>query len=439
MSAASPSAPGSPSSPGSPSADDGAANQESPGPGRPPDPPNTSLRLFRLYSSLVFSFAWVPVMYTAFTRDRGFSTEQYLKLWSVYYLAMVVAEVPWGWLADRLGHKPLLVAGPAVLAVAFASLGHGETFQTCVFAMALTGAAHAMVSGADSAYLYEMVVAAGRRQDALLEEALAHRWRLFGVSFADLAGGFVAWSMGTLATFDLSVIFMLAAALVAVRLPSVPGRVASIGWNSLAAASRQLFRRDVAWVVVWYATAFVLLRLGFQLYQPTLLAVGAQDPRLYGGLLSLLNLVAGLAAFWVLRVHTALGERGTTLLVLLLLTASFLGLAATPLLLLAPLLCLQQVSFGFLQPIGRTALNHRVSSSERASLLSMQSLLARLAFGSVLALSATSGWDEQPEEQLPPIYLTLAGVGLAAGLALSMAYRRSRRRHAPDPSTGNDD
>ena len=55
------------------------------------------------------------------------------------------------------------------------------------------------------------------------------------------------------------------------------------------------------------------------------------------------------------------------------------------------LFCLQQVSFGFLQPLGRTALNDRIASTDRASLLSAQSLLARLAFAGVLALGS---WAE---------------------------------------------
>ena len=79
-----------------------------------------AVRLFRIYAGLVFSFAWVPVMYVAFTVDRGFDSSQYMRLWSVYYLAMVLAEMPWGWVADRIGPRPLLVCGPLLLAVGFA-------------------------------------------------------------------------------------------------------------------------------------------------------------------------------------------------------------------------------------------------------------------------------------------------------------------------------
>ena len=59
----------------------------------------------------------------------------------------ILAEVPLGWVADRLGKRPLLIAGPATLALSFAVLGRATSFETCLWAMAVTGAGHAMISG----------------------------------------------------------------------------------------------------------------------------------------------------------------------------------------------------------------------------------------------------------------------------------------------------
>jgi MFS family permease len=383
--------------------------------------------LFRIYAGLVFSFAWVPVMYTAFTVDRGFDSAQYMRLWSVYYLAMVTAELPWGWLADRLGPRPLLVCGPLLMACGFAMLGHSESFEVCLLAMGVTGTAHAMISGADSAFLYEVVLSENRRDAALHEEAVAHRWRLFGVSAADLAGGFAAFFFGTAMAFDLSVALMIAATAVALKLPSVhkPSKARNRPrWTSVL---RQLLRPPVLWVVGWYTTVFVFLRLGFQLYQPTLLAEGVHDLRWHGATLCLLNLVAGISAIYVAPVHRRLRERGTAALVVLMMALSFIGLSGGQLLLLAPLLCLQQVSFGIMQPMGRTSLNHRVGSAERASMLSAQSVVARLAFGLILMFLSDSDWDYQPDQSLAPSYLVLAAIATGAGLIWWTLHPRMTR------------
>ena len=76
---------------------------------------------------------------------------------------------------------------------------------------------------------------------------------------------------------------------------------------------------------------------------------------------------------------------------------------------------LQQVAFGLMQPVGRTALNHRVSGPERTSLLSAQSVVARAAFGLILLLLSGPEWRRPPEEVLTPVYLGLAAVALVLG------------------------
>jgi MFS family permease len=378
---------------------------------------------FRAYSGLTFAFAWIPVMYVHFTRTRGFAPDTYASLWATYYLAMVVFELPWGWLADRVGRRPVLVAGPLLLGAAFFLLGRTEDALACHVLMAVVGAGHALISGADSAWLYDYLAAGGRRADALHEETVAHRWRLLGVSAVDAAGGLVAHAFGTTAAFDASALVMLAAAGLAARLPeSRPAPEVHLRPRPSRALAA-LRAPGVGWVLAWYLAVFVLLRVGFQLYQPTLLAAGAEDLRLHGLVLAALNLAAGLSAFLVLRVFSALGERRTAGFVLLLLAVAFLGLATGSAPVLLAFFVLQQVAFGFLQPVGRTALNQRIPGPERASLLSVQSLLARLAFG-VLLFAAP--WGAAFTSGLSRTYLLLGGASLLCA-ALAVALHPARR------------
>ncbi len=401
---------------------------------------DVGLARFRWFASLAFSFAWVPIMFTAFTRDRGFTGGQYAELWAAYYVAMVVAELPWGWVADRFGYRRLLVAGPFVLAASFVVLGRSTSFEVCQLAMMATGAGHAMISGADSSYLYELLRGVGRQSEALAAETIAHRWRLFGVSAADLAGGFIAWGFGTSLAFDFSAATMFLAGVIAWGLPSEVRRGApSRPAPSLRTAARALRFEGVVWVFGWYAAVFVLLRIGFQLYQPTLLAEDVTDLRLHGGLLCVLNLVAACAAFAVMRTYARLGERGTAFTVLALLGASFAGLAAfgsdfgttwTTFAVIALLCAWQQVSFGFMHPLGRTALNQRIPPAERASLLSAQSVSARILFSAVMFFAP---WDEMLASDLHDTYVTLAVVAFALA-GLFFVTHHSGRRRTPRPA-----
>ena len=155
---------------------------------------------------------------------------------------------------------------------------------------------------------------------------------------------------------------------------------------------------------------------------------------MHGGLLAVLNLVAGISAIFLGRLHERFGERWTTLLVGLAMVVSFAGLAMLHPILLTPLFCLQQVSFGFMQPLGRTALNHRVRSQERASLLSVQSMVSRAGFGLLLLLLSTKGWDRAPAEELGHVYRVLAGSALLLALLLFVLHRKQPATESGDRS-----
>src|SRR5258705_8255516 len=111
---------------------------------QPDLPRDRGTRTFRMYSGLTFAFAWVPVMYTHFTVTRGWSPDEYASLWSTYYLAMVACELPWGWLADRIGRRPVLAAGPLVLAAALLLLGPAQPLAGGDLIMAVGGGAPAL-------------------------------------------------------------------------------------------------------------------------------------------------------------------------------------------------------------------------------------------------------------------------------------------------------
>jgi sugar phosphate permease len=239
-----------------------------------------------------------------------------------------------------------------------------------------------------------------------------------------VAGGCVAFWLGTPAAFELGAGVMLVSALLASRLPEE--RVAGVRPKpSVAAARAALGAPGVPWVLAWFVAVFVLLRVAFQLYQPTLIAVGATDLRLHGLVLGGLNLAAGMSVYLVPRVFGALGERRTAGFVLLLLALSFAGLSAAPGWLVPVLFVLPQVAFGFLQPVGRTSLNQRIPAGERASLLSAQSLLARLAFA-VLLFAVP--WDAAFTARLPVTYLVLAGVALLAAVLAVTLHPEHRTR-----------
>jgi len=136
---------------------------------------------------------------------------------------------------------------------------------------------------------------------------------------------------------------------------------------------------------------FALLRGSVVLfYHPALEAQGV-PPHFYGTVLAAMNLAGALAALRAHRWLARFGERAVTTAVPLVLLVMFLLLTLVKVPAAAALFCLQGAAFGLYPPLTRSLLNRRVPSARRrATVLSLDSLACRLAFG---FLAFLGGWS----------------------------------------------
>src|SRR5262245_66637756 len=83
--------------------------------------------LLLLFNALAYAYAYVPVSYFVY-RERGYALQGFASLRSVYYGSVVLAQLPTGLLADRLGRKPVLVLAPIVQAIGALAISSSNTF-----------------------------------------------------------------------------------------------------------------------------------------------------------------------------------------------------------------------------------------------------------------------------------------------------------------------
>lgn len=104
--------------------------------------------------TIYLSFAMLyPYLARHFTRDLGFATWAVGLILGIRTLSQQGLTVIGGTLADRLGPKPVIVAGLAVRTVGFGLFGLTDTFAGVLLAAILSGLAGALFSPALRAYL----------------------------------------------------------------------------------------------------------------------------------------------------------------------------------------------------------------------------------------------------------------------------------------------
>lgn len=361
-------------------------------------PLDRQLRALRAYALLTYPFACVPFLFLYF-HHHGMDEGDYGEIVGAYYVAMFVAEVPTGMLADRFGPKPTLVAGPLLLAAGFLSLLVWPGYGGFVAGELLLGLGHAVLSGPPARLLYETLREHGQQHRYLAEESVLQSRRMLGTGSSFLLGGTLA-RLGSVNgdayewTIVATAVLCVAAAVIATTLAPEPGRPAQRLRDLVHHVRLDMTKPAVAWLCAYWVVLFALLRFPFHDYQPWLRAAGTMEPLLLdplftGLLFAALNLAAAPLASAVPHLVERLGRRPLFWSMPLLLCASLavMGLERA----LAEnghgsrafawcgvaMFFVQQAPFGMHMALLQDFVNHRIGATARTTVLSALSLVAR--------------------------------------------------------------
>ncbi len=113
-----------------------------------------NITVMMVYQITITMFFFVPVM-TLFWQDNGLSLLEVMILQSIFSIATVLLEFPSGVLADRYGKRKVLITASLMSFVGLALYCVADDFYSFLAAERLLALWIALMSGADSALLYD--------------------------------------------------------------------------------------------------------------------------------------------------------------------------------------------------------------------------------------------------------------------------------------------
>ncbi len=353
---------------------------------------NRNLKLFSAYLVLIRLDFWMPVFFLYFS--SLFTLERVLLLEAVYYLSVVLLEVPSGYFSDRIGRKWALVvaalAGTASGAI-FAATTNFTAFCAAQFFYAMFMAFN---SGSDTSLLYDTLKAQNREGEILKVEATAHSKSLFFGAFASVAGGAVAL-LGFRWAYVLSALAYAAATAVALSFeepPKTGSAPEATIVKQLGACRARLSSTALKWIFLFYVGRTIFDHIPYEFFQPYLGFVtgAAWLPLVAGVHLAVTKLVSSGFARKASSMERKWGTVSVLLFTHVIVTALILLMAAWVHPVVVFLLLLRNIPHGLGQSVVNAAIHPRVGSGLRATYLSLQSLAGRLAFAATLC--ALAGW-----------------------------------------------
>jgi MFS family permease len=380
---------------------------------------------------------WAPVFFLFFSRQLPI--DRVLLLGSIYYVAVVVFEVPSGYLSDRVGRVATLrLASLALAASAAAFLLAGDRFGLFVVGQTLLAFSWASLSGTDTSFHLDTLVALGREHEYADREAWLARNAYLASGASALAGG-AAGAVDLRLPYALTLAFALATLVLTLQLREPPrghdGRPGLGFLRQLVACLQQLRSAPLAWLFAYVVLMTTLEHVPYEFAQPYVAAVLGESlakaeraPLVTGLLTAGFKLAGALAAARAARWRSAFGTGATLLAVTVLQGALITTMAAVVHPLVLPVLLLRSVQPAVSNVIVNVEVAPRLASGQRATFLSLYSLAGRFGYGGVLfALAALAAEGARGEVGAITELLRWCAAGAAIGIAALALTRRALR------------
>ena len=390
-----------------------------------------NLRLIPWHELLVRTNPWIAI-FVLFTRSN-FDLDGAVRLAGLYYLCVVIFEVPSGWMSDRLGRAlTLRIAGAAWVLCQLCFILGADSFTVIAIGQGLLALGYASLSGTDVTFHFDTLEALGRQSEYGERQArVASRGLVFGGAGA-LLGGALGLADLRLA-FAASMVLAVAQFVLAMRLSEPPrsGETAGL-FRQIGECLAYLRQISLAWIFGYGIAMVVLEHVAFTLLQPWL--TDALDktpdelgntPLLSGALIAVVSLIGAVFARSSMRMSNAFGLN-TTLIGLGALSA----LIVTTMAISTSMAVIAVIAFrsaqGSAAPVLiSAAVAPKLEQRHRATFLSLDSLAGRLSYGTILLVVATD-IDDNVGEGLTRLSIISWVIVSATAISALIVRRRAR-------------
>ena len=338
------------------------------------------LKMYLLKGVLWFMVA-MPII-ILFFQEHGLSLTQIMTLQAIYSFSVALFEIPSGYIADLFGRKQTIALSTVFSFAGYLVFSFYGGFYAFAIAQILVGIGGSLMSGSDSALLYDTLLETGDKKAYTKIEGRNYAIGNFSEATAGILGGFLAVSSIYLPIYvQTGILFLsipIALSLVEPKMHKEEKMDRSLSAIFGVVKFAMIENIKLRWLII-YSSAMGVATLSMAWFaQPFFKEINI--PLAYFGILwAGLNFSAGLTSFNSHKFDKS--EKGNMLFYLALAMAvSFLFLGINTSIFGLIFILIIYLLRGVVTPILRNEINENTTSNKRATVLSVRSFIIRISF-----------------------------------------------------------
>jgi len=347
------------------------------------------LRISRTFQFMLFILPTIILFY----QYKGLTVGDFFLIQGLFSFAVFLLEIPTGYIGDLFCRKKVLVISMLVYLLGNIIWYFLSGFTFVFLGELCMATSMALYSGTAEAYLYDALKRTNREHDIIKEQGKLETLSTFGTAFATLAGGAMYQYLGADNTILIQTIAATIAVVTILLLPNIPDtqRVVEHGkskmqdiWDITKYASTH---SEIKWLMLFpaaFGSGTFIIMWGIQ---PILDAKGVAL-FMFGIFMGANQLFRGAFSHFSDKMFKKLKTNKFSVLLFAVLVAGFIASIIAPdmnnkfviyaLVLIMGFAAASQIALGI---VTSSIIHHRIKSDERATVLSVKSMFARIGMG----------------------------------------------------------
>ncbi|MDC3305410.1 MFS transporter [Flavobacteriales bacterium] len=335
-----------------------------------------------LLKAVLWFMVAMPII-VLFFQEHGLSLTEVMLLQGIYSLSVALFEIPSGYIADIFGRKQTIVFSTIFSFIGYLVFSFYGGFYAFAIAQILVGIGGSLMSGSDSALIYDTLLETESKSSYTKIEGRNYAIGNFSEALAGVLGGFLAVSSIYLPIYVQTTILFFSIPIALTLLEPTMHEENKLDRSFKAIMGVVKFslvdNTRLRWLII-YSSAMGVATLSMAWFaQPFFKEVGV--PLAYFGILwAGLNFSAGLTSFNAHQFDKKENNYKMLIYLSLSMFISFILLGFNNSIYGLFFIFIIYLLRGIVTPILRNAINVNTTSNKRATVLSIRSFIIRISF-----------------------------------------------------------